>query len=425
MQTPQRFLSSPKWIGSLYLLLLLFWLVFCQWIVPPIIESAYHERSFSIFNELIKDRESEPLGYYQNRWDSIRYQGVMFWLGVGILGSFFFMARNMVRQPVVLQRFAGEASAGSLGAIRMLTCAILFTNVIWEDLANTAILPTELRHTMGIFQLLYLVPYFESFLSSEPALHVFKFATGTILFFGIVGWKTRWVIPMGAVCYLIFGGILRHYFYFWHVCITALTLMIVLSFLPCGDGFSLDRLLKVYRGQPTILPDRSYAVYRWSRFVCWGTIAMTYFSAGLCKLYYGGVLWWESKNIKWIFYHDTLSSAELYWNLTWLLDLTPDFVFGALGLLVLLGELFYPLVLFFRIARFVFPGLMWLMHIGVHYFQDIFFFDLIFLQLVFFDFFHPSSKSRQMAGEHPGKGRNTFRWRVPFMPKNYPRSGVL
>ena len=61
----------------------------------------------------------------------------------------------------------------------------------------------------------------------------------------------------------------------------------------------------------------------------------------------------------------------------------PDFVFAALGFGGLLIELFYPLVLFSRMARIVFPALALGLHIGIFFLQNILFLDLMLLQIVF------------------------------------------
>ena len=57
-----------------------------------------------------------------------------------------------------------------------------------------------------------------------------------------------------------------------------------------------------------------------------------------------------------------------------------------MGLFALFGETFFGLVLFSRIARWIFPVAAMMMHIGIFLLQRILFFDLILLQFVFFDF---------------------------------------
>ncbi|MGC1248095.1 MAG: hypothetical protein WA865_17915, partial [Spirulinaceae cyanobacterium] len=50
------------------------------------------------------------------------------------------------------------------------------------------------------------------------------------------------------------------------------------------------------------------------------------------------------------------------------------------------GELFYATVLFSKLARRIFPPLMAMMHAGIFLLQNVAFFDLIVLQLIYYDF---------------------------------------
>src|SRR5205085_12147433 len=98
------------------------------------------------------------------------------------------------------------------------------------------------------------------------------------------GWRTRIVIPLCALASLVMQGILRENSFFWHQNLVPTYVLIVLSFTRCGDGWSLDRLLRIYRGQD--VPDAAVAAarYGWARYACWIPISLTYASAGFSKL---------------------------------------------------------------------------------------------------------------------------------------------
>ena len=83
---------------------------------------------------------------------------------------------------------------------------------------------------------------------------------------------------------------------------------------------------------------------------------------------------------------DTLNPREFDWALSLYLTHVPDIFFSLLGLFTLVGETFFGLVLFSRVARRIFPVAAIMMHTGILLFQRILFLDLILLQLVFFDF---------------------------------------
>jgi predicted DCC family thiol-disulfide oxidoreductase YuxK len=378
------------------------WIAFAKLVVPPIIESAYHGESLSILNNMIKknmiQRQHEnPLSYYLQKWDRLTLQYLLNGLGICLL-------MLVVSSPTILRRFrrfAGEATPGSLGAIRMWTCAILLLTLSWEDLASIALLPVELREPekglrYGVIQYFYSLPIgFESFVTSETSLRAFKFLTELTLFLGVIGWRTRVVIPLGAFCAFVLVGILINYSFFWHQNLVPIYLLAVLSCTPCGDGWSVDRLWKVYHGQPVPDADRGSPIYGWSRYACWVVIALPYVANGLGKLRDGGLLWWNATNMRSILYHDTLTPREFDWALSLYLAPAPDFLFATLGLIALLTEISFGMVLFSRIARRILPVMAVMMHIGIFLLQRILFVDLMLLQFVFFDF----SRLRNRIGE--------------------------
>src|SRR6185503_4225046 len=68
--------------------------------------------------------------------------------------------------------------------------------------------------------------------------------------------------------------------------------------------------------------------------------------------------------------------AALHW---------PGWIWDALGLMAIVGELTFVLVLVSRVARHVLPLLMVGMHMGILFMQNILFPDLIAIQAVFYD----------------------------------------
>ena len=194
--------------------------------------------------------------------------------------------------------------------------------------------------------------------------------------------RTRVVIPGAAVCYLLLGGIIRQYGFFFHTGIVPLYVLLVLSFTPCGDGWSLDRLLKARRGHVALRPA---AVYGWARYACWVAIAVPYLAAGLSKLRNGGLLWWTADNMRSMLYSCTLQPLNFDWQVSLYLHPAPDVVFSALGLTVLITELAFVAVLFSRTARLLCPTIMMLSQVGIIFLQNILFVDLLVLAACFAD----------------------------------------
>ena len=80
---------------------------------------------------------------------------------------------------------------------------------------------------------------FDGFLADASALRLFEAATIVLLLLAMVGLFTRWTVPAAAVAYLIFGSILRAYAWSYHTGRIPLYALLLLSFTPCGDGWSL------------------------------------------------------------------------------------------------------------------------------------------------------------------------------------------
>jgi predicted DCC family thiol-disulfide oxidoreductase YuxK len=374
------------------------WIVFAKLIVPPVIESAYRGESWPSLNHIISGQAVHPVGYYLQVWDRLTMTCLVSSLG-------FLLIVLVSSSPAFIRRIVGEATPGTLGAIRMWTCSILLLTTLWEDLGSIAWLPAEVRHPRGILGYLYTLPIgFEGLVTSEMSLRVFQLLTELLLFLALVGWRTRVVLPLGAFCYFLLLGILIDHSFFWHQNLVPLYVMLVLCFTPCGDGWSVDRLRKIYRGQTVPDSGRASPVYGWSRYVCWVMIALPYVANGLSKLQDGGFFWWNPTNMRTNLYGDTLNPREFDWALSLHLAHAPDVFFSLMGLFTLFGETFFGLVLFSRIARRIFPVAAMMMHIGILLFQRILFLDLILLQLVFFDF----TQIRKAIGSRLASKRGRF-----------------
>ena len=369
-----------RWVGLAVVCAAALWAVFAQLVAPSAIEAAYHAGGTSVLSHVVRGL-GKPLNELLWRWD-------MLTLAV-LLGCFgFWLLVWATTSPGFFKRFVGDATPGSLGAIRMLTCGILLLHTLWEGLASSALLPQEMINTPGgVMRVLALLPIgFERFLANEAGLRAFQWLTGLFLFLGAIGWKTRITVPLGAVCYLLMGGIFRLYAWFYHQGVVPLYVMGVLSLVPCGDGWSVDRLRKVARGESVPPADRASPVYGWARYACWVVIALPYLAAGMSKLRNSGFFWWDATNMRVFLYRDTLNPMGFNSELSLWLSPAPDVVFALLGLVGLLGELLFVLVLFSRWARRILPFVAAGMHVGIFFLQNILFLDLILLQAAFIDF---------------------------------------
>lgn len=360
------------------------WIVFAKLVMPPVIESIYRGESLPILNSLITAGAAHPVKEYLRDWEQLAGRITVTAIEFGLLGLALFMVTS---SPTFFRWFVGEATPGTLGAMRTWICGILLLLTLLEDLPSIAWLPIETRQPQGVMRWLYILPIgFDRLVASAAGLHVFQLLTELLLFLGMIGWRTRLVVPLGAVCFFLLGGILRDYSFNWHQGWLPLYLITILSFTPCGDGWSVDRLLKVFRGRPVPDPERPLPVYGWSRYACWVAIAVTYWETGLCKVRDGGVMWWDPIGLRGAFYQETLMPREFNWSWSLYLAQAPDVLIALPGLMALVLELLWITVLFSSTSRKILPVLTILMHTGIALLMRILFIDLILVQFLFFDF---------------------------------------
>jgi predicted DCC family thiol-disulfide oxidoreductase YuxK len=363
---------------TIWCLLLVLWLGFSTLVVPPLMKSAYRGESLPALNAIIEGRNEVPVEYYLDKWNHVVVSITM----AGLAGL---LVAGIASSRAFFRKLVGEATPGTLGAIRLLTCTVLLITTSWEDLGSVALLPAEMRLGKGTIGLLFSLPIgLEGLVADAAAMRILQYATELLLFLGMIGWLTRIVIPLAAVGHFLALGVLIDYSFYWHQNLVPLYLLIALSFTPCGDGLSVDRLWKLYRGRA--VPNEPAAVYGWSRYLCWTVIVLPYVQSGWSKLRMAGWSWWNATNMRGMLYGDALTPREFDWH--WSLSLTsaPDVVFTALGMTTVILEVSYILVLFSGKARRILPALMIAAHVGILLLQRILFFDLIVLQLAFLDF---------------------------------------
>jgi len=385
-------INRSWWFLMLGLATTALWLLFSKFAVPPVIESVYRGESFSLLNRAIAGQAEFPVEHYLQKWDAIAM--AVLWSMIA-----FWLVAFLTTSEAFARRIVGQATPGTLGAIRLWTCAILLASTLWEDLGSISLLPLALREPMGLMKLFdtFVIGY-RQFLTSETGLRIFQWCTEVALLLGMIGWRTRLVIPVAAVCAFVLNGILREYSGFWHQNLVPIYVLAVLAFTPCGDGWSLDRLRNIYRGRPVADSETPSSLYGWARYACWVPIALTYAAAGLTKLRADGFDWVSATNMRNLLYEQTLLPRAGNWSISLHLAPAPDFVFVVLGVVALCGELFYVTVLFSRIARRVLPAMQILMHIGIVFLQNIVFLDLILLNFVFYNF----TKAREAIARRLG-----------------------
>ena len=386
-------------LATLGVVALLFgsWTTVAGVIGPHLIAQGYAGRSSigALNNYFDGKQASVALDAYVEAMGNV-YRGGILLLSACGLALLAVWADQSSRRPR-LSRLVGETTPTQFGVIRTIVCGIALMSLLLEDPASTALLPRSMinLHQFGFMELLGILPGWDRLLASAAALTALKSGTAVLLACGMLGLGTRVVLPLALFGYFLVGGILRIYTHYFHTGVLAIYLIGVLSLAPSGDGFSIDRLIRIARGRRVPPAERPSLRYGWARYGCWAVIALTYFAAGTSKIRDGGWFWWQGTNILGKLLKTTLGHASGSEQIGLIVQGAPDAFFAALGLGTLTLEIGMILVLFSRRARSLFPPLIALMHVGMFVLIGVRFLDLIVVQLVFVDWTKWSNRLRE------------------------------
>lgn len=353
------------------------WLLFTELLIPALIVFLYSSDLLGSVETIQEARREQSLDYFLFRWRNDAR-----WATAVLIGYLAFAAA--IRRPSFAERWVPKATPAALGATRVLVCGILLVLTLAEHLPSTALLPRGMIHEPGVLALLYALPIgFESLVASPAFLFALQAATAALLLLGLLGARTRWVLPLAVVAYLILGAIPRQYSSFYHQGLGPLYLLALLCFAPSGDGWSLDRLARKARGLAVPAAARRRAVYGWSLWGCWALLALFYFQSGASKLRRSGLAWLEPDSLRTIVVQDSLQPMSFEWTYGLELVSAPDWSVTLLAVGAVAVELLFPLVLVSARARRIWPLAAAGLHLGILLGQRILFLDLIAIQLIF------------------------------------------
>jgi len=280
------------------------------------------------------------------------------------------------------RKFVGQATPGTLGAVRLVVFAILayfaWTVPLWRIIESHS----EDRQALGVIG---WARNFAWMYESPVGLSVLAWITVVFCLLAMIGLFTRITAPLAVLFYLVLAGLIRSVTTFNHAGIVPLYCAGVLCFTRCADGFSVDRWRRIGKGLPVVPGDEMREHYAWGRYLVWAAIVLPYLTAGLSKIVTGGWDWWHADNLKFHALRNAFPLAsnkmpDIAYMAGW-----PDWIFAGLGILTLVAELGAVLLLFSPLLRMIAPFALAGMHIGIVKLMGIHFWDLVFLQLLFFD----------------------------------------
>jgi hypothetical protein len=281
---------------------------------------------------------------------------------------------------VLERKLIGMAPASRLGILRILIVFSALMYVVWEHFISFSEVPFAWYRPEG-FMMFIPRGSMEALLTSKLALMAFK---GGLLFFltaALVGWKTRFSLFAATLLYFIFIGTVRAYAWFFHTGLLPFYLMFFLIWLPCGEDMSLDALSK----PKTARDPRPSENIAWGVFLLRAVVAFSYFQAGFAKLRNTGLTWMEPWNLKRYVVEDSLTAMHFEFDFGLKMMHLPDTFWGLFAVVALFSELLYPCVLFSWRLRMIYPIAGVFLHSVILLMHNIFFPDLILLQMVFYD----------------------------------------
>ena len=247
------------------------------------------------------------------------------------------------------------AAPENLGICRALFYGLvlaLYVDVSWSDWAEVSPVFWE---PITLFKRLHLP------VLGAGALAVLGVAWKIALLLAALGLFTRW----SALAAFAIGGYLLglpHNFGKTHHFDALIVLILgVLTLARTGDAFSLDRRL-FGRGRS---PEPS-GEYRWPVRAAWLLMSLVFCSAGISKLRHGGSAWIFSDNMATVLLqhgYDVASHEPLSRVGLWLAQYPA--LCSVLAFVTVAVEAGYPLALFSRRARWIFPPAMCALLIGI------------------------------------------------------------
>lgn len=351
------------------------WAVFAWGVMPRLIANAYEGHGISFLVKALEHKHAYPLEHYLNKWNKLGLGALAAWVGAGAL-LLLTTSRGFARHA------ARSATPGTLGAIRMVVCLILAWVTYWMRLREMAGLPQSQRIHMGVMDFFYAAGW-GHVVTNVALVQTLKWLCLALCIVGAIGFKTRIVLPLIAILYLPLAGITRSYFWFNHCGLVPFYCLIVLCLARSADGWSLDRLIRIWRGQAVPPANVATPHYGWARLAIWLCVCIPYMCAGMSKLRYGTLHWWDANNMQYILFADGLrpGGETLAMQLLWL----PGWFFALMGIGTLITEIGFITVPFFRPSRLILPLAMFGMHLGIWTVMGINFYDLLIIQVIFYD----------------------------------------
>ncbi len=269
----------------------------------------------------------------------------------------------------------------TLGVCRLLFFGLLFWNYLdqlfapWGDVSR------------AFWQPIWIFEKFHILALSSDVLRVMEIAWKGSLALACVGLLTRFSTATAFALGIYLLGLRHNWGKASHDDASTIFILLILALSRCGDALSLDALIRRKRRAPTdgpspLLPLES-GEYRWPIRAVWLVLSMVFFNSAVAKLRRSGLEWALSENLA------VLMVRLNYFNkpaTDWGLQLANIRGFSQfMGISAIAVELFFPLVMFSRIARWILVPSAFLMQLGNKFLLGVDFTGFMFAYVFFID----------------------------------------
>ena len=275
-----------------------------------------------------------------------------------------------------MNRFT-SGSALTLGVSRSVVSGTFLIATLVTSFSALGQLPVTILRPTGLMKVL---PWnFYDRLLTPSGMFAFKSVLLLSLLLSTFGLLTSFSTKVSLLLVIFYEGLVRSFGHYNHDEMLAVYYLVVLAFVPCGDDFSLDHWLGRKRA------GQSSFIYGYPILLMQSLMAWVYFSSALVKMRVAGLKYLSADNLPVLaIFHSLDNLHDTGFRLAfWLpqVRVVLPFVVG----LVLLWELFVPVAIVWRRARWWILGFGVLFHILTLFLMNIFFPYQLAMYLIFVD----------------------------------------
>src|SRR5687768_16378673 len=173
--------------------------------------------------------------------------------------------------------------------VRAGVCGFIFLQILLTSFSDLARIPATLLRPTGAMQIL---PWrFYDLLLTPAGMATLKCLMIVSLFAATIGSLTSLATKSSALLFGFYEGLLRSFSHFNHDEMPAVYILVVLTFTPCGDAFSIDSWWRKTN------PQRPGLVYGYPILLMRALLSWSYFSSALIKLRVMGLSYMDPDNL--------------------------------------------------------------------------------------------------------------------------------